>query len=96
VAWPVVYRLTRDLNFRYNAPVIVPGGIPVDLDAAARAQHEAAMGSAEPAAPALIQILPAAAPLPRPVTDAAVGAVPDSRAPESGNLGPSRPESDPT
>ncbi|MGA7244173.1 MAG: CPBP family intramembrane glutamic endopeptidase, partial [Terracidiphilus sp.] len=34
-AFPVVYRVTRDLNFRYNAPVVVPGGIPVDLDAAA-------------------------------------------------------------
>ncbi len=55
-ALPVVFRITRDLNFRYNAPVIVPGGIPVDLDAAARAQHEAAMGSAAPAAPALVQI----------------------------------------
>ena len=43
-ALPVVFRVTRDLNYRYNAPVIVPGGIPVDLDAAARAQHEAAMG----------------------------------------------------
>ncbi len=55
-ALPVVFRITRDLDFRYNVPVIVPGGIPVDLDAAARAQHESAMGSAEPAAPALIQI----------------------------------------
>jgi hypothetical protein len=63
-ALPVVYRLTRDLDFRYNAPVIVPGGIPVDLDAAARRQHEAAMGAAEPAVPGLVQILPAAAPLP--------------------------------
>jgi uncharacterized protein len=43
-ALPVVFRVTRDLDFRYNAPVIVPGGIPVDLDAAARRQHEAAMG----------------------------------------------------
>ena len=43
-AIPVVYRVTRDLDFRYNAPVIVPGGIPVDLDAAAQRQHEAAMG----------------------------------------------------
>ncbi len=59
-AIPVVYRVTRDLDFRYNAPVIVPGGIPVDLDAAARLQHESAMGSAEPAAPAFVQILPAA------------------------------------
>ncbi len=61
-ALPVVYRITRDLDFRYNAPVIVPGGIPVDLDAASRRQHEAAMGAAEPAAPGLVQILPAAAP----------------------------------
>ncbi|HKN21902.1 MAG TPA: type II CAAX endopeptidase family protein [Terracidiphilus sp.] len=55
-ALPVVFRLTRDLNYRYNAPVIVPGGIPVDLDAISRAQHEAAMGRAAPAAPALVQI----------------------------------------
>ncbi|MGB7266841.1 MAG: type II CAAX endopeptidase family protein [Terracidiphilus sp.] len=58
-ALPFVYRMTRDLNFRYNAPVIVPAGIPVDLDAAARAQHDAAMGPAAPAAPAatpLVQI----------------------------------------
>jgi membrane protease YdiL (CAAX protease family) len=58
-ALPVVFRVTRDLDFRYNAPVIVPGGIPVDLDAAARRQHEAAMGTAEPAAGTLVQILPA-------------------------------------
>jgi len=63
IAFPVVYQVTRDLDFRYNAPVIVPGGIPVDLDAAARLQHEAAMGpAAEPAAPSLVQILPAVAP----------------------------------
>jgi hypothetical protein len=61
-ALPVVFRVTRDLNYLYNAPVIVPGGIPVDLDAAARAQHEASMGPAAPAAPALVQIDPAAAP----------------------------------
>jgi CAAX protease family protein len=62
LAWPGVYRITRDLDFRYNAPVIVPGGIPVDLDAAARQQHEAATRAAEPAAPGLVQILPVAAP----------------------------------
>jgi membrane protease YdiL (CAAX protease family) len=68
LALPFVFRLTRDLDFLYNAPVIVPGGVPVDLDAAARAQHEAAMGSAEPAPPALIQIAPPAPapPLPQP------------------------------
>ena len=27
-ALPVVFRLTRDLDFRYNAPVIVPGAFP--------------------------------------------------------------------
>jgi len=66
-ALPIVYRLTRELDFRYNAPEIVPGGIPVDLDAAARRQHEAAMGPAEsanPTAAPLVQILPAVAPPP--------------------------------
>jgi hypothetical protein len=64
-ALPVVFRITRDLNYRYNAPVIVPGGIPVDLDAIARAQHEAAMGPAAPAGPALVQIGNAASEGPR-------------------------------
>jgi hypothetical protein len=57
----VVYNATRDLDYQYNVPELIPGGIPVDLDAAARKQHEAAMGPAEvkePAAPALVQILP--------------------------------------
>jgi hypothetical protein len=62
IALPVVYRLTRELDYKYNAPVIVPGGIPVDLDAAARRQHETAMSTAEPAAPGLVQILPTVAP----------------------------------
>jgi membrane protease YdiL (CAAX protease family) len=65
-AMPVVYRLTRDLDFVHNAPVLIPGGMPVDLDAAARAQHEAAMGAAEPAGPGLVQILPVASPVPKP------------------------------
>jgi len=52
--------------------VIVAAGIPVDLDAAARRQHEAAMGPVEPTAPALVQILPVAAPAPqRPADQAA-------------------------
>lgn len=50
---------TKDLKHRYAQPVIVPGGIPVDVDAMARRQHEAAMGPAvEPSAPKLIQIAP--------------------------------------
>ena len=68
LAFPVIYRVTRDLDFRYNAPVIVPRGMPVDLDAAARQQHESAMGSAESSPTAaektLVQILPATTPLP--------------------------------
>jgi len=59
VALPVVYRMTRELDYRWNAPVIVPGGIPVDLSATAKVQHEAAMGTA---APSLVQILPVATP----------------------------------
>jgi hypothetical protein len=70
-ALPVVYRLTRELDFVHNAPVIVSGGMPVDLDAAARAQHEAAMGATEPAAPGLVQILPAASTAPMPTQESA-------------------------
>jgi len=63
MTFAVLYRATRDLDFRYNAPVFEPAGIPVDLDAAARRQHDAAMGpAAEPAAPGLVQILPVATP----------------------------------
>jgi len=62
VVLPVIYNTTSNLDFRYNVPEIIPGGIPVDLAAAARKQHEAAMGPAdgpsEPAAAALVQIIP--------------------------------------
>jgi membrane protease YdiL (CAAX protease family) len=57
-AIPVLFRVTRDLDYKYNAPVLIPAGIAVDLDAAAKRQHEAAMGPAEAAAPALVQIAP--------------------------------------
>jgi uncharacterized protein len=60
----VIPKITRDLDFKYNALEIVPRGIPVDLDAAARKQHEAAMGPVEPAAPALVQIAPVVPPPP--------------------------------
>jgi uncharacterized protein len=52
----VIFPATRDINYRYGQPVIIPGGIPVDIDAAARRQHEAAMGSQTPAAPQIVQI----------------------------------------
>lgn len=59
----LIMRVTREYAHRYGFPEIIPGGIPVDIDAAARRQHEAAMGQVQPAAPKLIQIsdLPQAA-----------------------------------
>ena len=63
LAFPFLYRITRDLDFRFNAPEFIPAGIPVDIDAAARRQHESAMSTpADPPPPPLVQILPAAAP----------------------------------
>lgn len=73
-ALPVVFRATRDLDFRYNAPLIVPAGIPVDLDAAARAQHQAAMGESAPAP--LVQI---AAVAPAETSPAPAATQPDSQ-----------------
>jgi membrane protease YdiL (CAAX protease family) len=52
----VLISATRDLKYRYAQPVIVPGGIPVDIDAISRRQHEAAMGPEAPAAPQIVQI----------------------------------------
>ncbi len=55
----VLVRATRDYAHRYAQPVIIPGGIPVDLDAIARRQHEAAMGTVTVSSePQLVQILP--------------------------------------
>ena len=66
-------RATREYASRYAHPEIIAAGIPVDLDAAARRQHEAAMGpAAEPAAPRLVQIggiPPAPAPGEQPTPD---------------------------
>ena len=64
LAMPFVYRATRDLSFHYNAPVLEPGGIPVDLDAAARKQHETATRPETPEVKPLVQILPATLPVP--------------------------------
>jgi uncharacterized protein len=88
LALPVLYRVTRDLDFRYNAPELAPAGIPVDLEAAARRQHEAVMGSAEPAPPGLIQIAGVDAPRtqtePTPVPEPAS----EFPHPEAGNESP--------
>lgn len=61
----VMASVTRGLKYQYAIPEIVPGGIPVDIDAAARRQHEAAMATpAEPAKPTLVQIVPASTVVP--------------------------------
>lgn len=52
----VLVSATRDLNFRYAQPVIVAGGMPVDIDAISRRQHEQAMGPIKPDAPQIVQI----------------------------------------
>jgi len=57
LALPLLHKATRELDYRYNAPVFVPAGIAVDLDAAARTTHEQAMGT--PAEQPLVQIQPA-------------------------------------
>ncbi len=53
-----VVKVTSELKHRYGYEEIVPGGIAVDLDAAARRQHEAAMGAATAQEPQLVQIVP--------------------------------------
>ena len=59
----VLTRSTRELKHRYAGPVIIPGGMPVDIDALSRRQHEAAMGPSAPVAgQQLVQILSPAAP----------------------------------
>ncbi len=55
---PIAARATRDLRHRWALPEIHPAGMPVDLDAAARRQHEAATRPAPTPTP-LVQILPA-------------------------------------
>jgi CAAX protease family protein len=71
---------TGDLKHKYAQPVIIPAGIPVDIDAVARRQHEAAMGAAQPAQPQIVQI-------------AGVAPQPEkSTASEPGNSSENRPE----
>lgn len=52
----VTFYATRDLKHRYAQPVIVAAGIPVDIDAISRRQHEAAMGPPQPPQPQIIKI----------------------------------------
>jgi membrane protease YdiL (CAAX protease family) len=55
----IVYRVTRGYAYLYAQPVIVPAGIPVDLDAMSRSlapHHPVAPEPAAAAGPALVQI----------------------------------------
>jgi membrane protease YdiL (CAAX protease family) len=82
----VIYRMTRELDYRYNVPQLIPGGIPVDIDAAARRQHEAAMGPAEPAPPPLVQIVPLSTTMTAPIVpEAPTPANPEGTEPNAGN-----------
>jgi membrane protease YdiL (CAAX protease family) len=56
----VVYRVTRGLAYLHTQPVIVPAGIPVDLDAISNtvAPHHAALAQSAPAGTTLVQIEP--------------------------------------
>jgi len=85
LALPVLYRATRDLDFRYNAPEIVPGGIPVDLEAAARRQHETAMPAGEPAASPLVQIAGVGPASPLPFSESAPEPASEPTLPDTGN-----------
>ena len=87
-------RVTGDLKHRFGYAEIVPGGLPVDLDAAARAQHEAAMGSAASQQPALVQILTAAGA--EAGRDPGVAATPEPEAaPENPGESGAQPEREP-
>lgn len=57
-ALPVVFRATEELAERFNQPVVVPGGIPVDIEASVGAQRAQTTG---PVQPELVQIQAAAA-----------------------------------
>jgi membrane protease YdiL (CAAX protease family) len=67
IAMPLVYSATSDLSFVHNAPVLEPAGLPVDLDAAAKRQHEAATRPDQPEIKPLVQILPVSASTPMPL-----------------------------
>jgi uncharacterized protein len=89
---------TRDLHYQFAFSEVIPGGIPVDIDAAARQQHETAMGPVEPAEPQLVQIMPAPASIPddsrhsRGVVNDPVSTSPEDLADSSSRDEPPTPE----
>lgn len=81
----VTMSATSDLKYKYAQPVIVAAGIPVDIDAVARRQHEAAMGSAQPEQPQIVQIAGVQPPQPQ-------QPAPGSEAPQPENEPPQSPQ----
>jgi hypothetical protein len=81
----VVYRATRGYAYLYAQPVIIPAGIPVDLDAMSRtlAPHHPVAPESATAGPTLVQITTFPAPLP----SSRAGSEP-SESPEQPNLLP--------
>jgi hypothetical protein len=59
----VMVHYTADLKHKYGHPEIVAGGVAVDIDAAARRQHEEAMAQQAPPQHPLVQILAAQPPM---------------------------------
>jgi hypothetical protein len=76
----VIVHFTADLKHKYGYPEMIPGGIPVDIDASARQQHETAMAQqGPPPQQPLVQILPA--PPPDPARDEEPGPSPEDAPP---------------
>jgi hypothetical protein len=78
----IVYRTTRGYAYLYTQPVIVPAGIPVNLDAMSStlAPHHADPVQPAPAGTTLVQISPSQAP-PLPVSSAMPQAGPEPKEP---------------
>jgi hypothetical protein len=82
----ILYRATRGYAYLYTQPVIVPAGIPIDLDAMSStlAPHHPVTPPPAPAGTTLVQIAPASSPPqapPLPVSSALPQAGPESQEP---------------
>jgi hypothetical protein len=82
----IVYRATRGYAYRYTQPVIIPAGIPVDLDAMSStlAPHHPVAPPPPPAGSTLVQIEPISSPPqapPLPLSSALPQAGPESQEP---------------
>ena len=86
IGFSIVYRATGGYAYRYNQPVIIPAGIPVDLDAMSStlAPHHPVAPPPPPAGSTLVQIEPVSSPPqapPLPLSSALPQAGPESQEP---------------